>query len=298
MVSTADFVQMFVAVVDRTRDAIKDHFRVLLEEKHLYQSIDVPMPTEIALLAKKANRDKLEDSLVNYFDGPWHLHHPATPAPQDPDFKSLGFFSAPIPFIKTHCTECKAVYPFSPMSAIDQFRADPTQGVPLMNSIGQVVQTFALTFLCQGCRRLPEVFLVRRVGPKLTLSGRAPIEHVNVPKVIPEAAKVYVSGGIVAHQSRQTLAGLFLLRTSIEQWIRSLGAKHEKADQAIEWYMSTLPDDFKSWVPSLREIYGALSEAIHKADGSAELFEKTNADIERHFDARRVRGLPDPKAPI
>jgi hypothetical protein len=35
-------------------------------------------------------------------------------------------------------------------------------------------QVFALAFHCQSCKRIPEVFMVRREGPRLTLTGRAP----------------------------------------------------------------------------------------------------------------------------
>jgi hypothetical protein len=162
---------------------------------------------------------------------------------------------------------------------------------------GGVVQSFVLSFLCQGCKLIPEVFLVRRVGAKLTLCGRSPIEHVEIQKFLPASARHYLASAMVARQSGQTLAGLFLLRTFIEQWLRLAGATHQYADQVIDWYMSTLPEDFRQHYPSLRDIYGALSDAIHKADASAELFDKARTDIETHFDARRLRKLPDPKPP-
>jgi hypothetical protein len=61
--------------------------------------------------------------------------------------------------------------------------------------------------------------------------------------------------------------------------------------------MSTLPEDFRAHFPSLRDIYGVLSDAMHKADASPEIFNKAKADIEMHFDARRLRRLSDPKPP-
>lgn len=125
--------------------------------------------------------------------------------------------------------------------------------------------------------------------------GRSPIEHVDVPEHLPSGrVRDYYSGAIVAHQSGQTLAGLFLLRTFIEQWVKSLGAPHEYADKAIEWYMDTLPHFFKAAFPSLRDLYGELSIAIHAANASAELFDGTKRKIDKHFDGRRVHEIALP----
>jgi hypothetical protein len=296
--------QIFAMVEEGTRRVIGDQLQKLLEEKHLYQSLDVPLSSSLALLEKKSNKDEFDNRILangkRKFDGRWVFHHPATAAPQSVSLAvgiSPQFIAMPLPFIKTYCTECEAVFPFNPVRVIDQLEPEPTTVSPLASRSGETVQVFAFTYLCQGCRLVPEVFLVRRVGSKLRLSGRAPIEHVAVAKYIPPKAKDYFSGAIVAHQSGQTLAGLFLLRTAIEQWIRSLGAAHEKADQAIDWYMSTLPTDFRSWAPSLRDVYSVLSDALHKADASVAIFDKAKTDIDRHFDARRVRDLKEPQAP-
>jgi hypothetical protein len=45
-------------------------------------------------------------------------------------------------------------------------------------------------------------------------------------------------------------------------------------------------------MPSLREWYDKLSEALHSAREGAPLFETAKAQIERHFDIRRVFKIP------
>ncbi len=133
------------------------------------------------------------------------------------------------------------------------------------------------------------MFIVRRENFKLTLSGRAPIEHIEIPRTIPKNIQRFYSGAIVAYQSGQTLAGIFLLRTLIEQWAKSVATEKDlQADEAIDSYLITLPDDFKGRFPSLRVLYGELSLDIHTATGSAELFEKARNQIDEHFEARRL----------
>jgi adenylate kinase len=80
----------------------------------------------------------------------------------------------------------------------------------------RLIITRALSYQCQSCKGVPEVFLVRREHLKRTNAGRAPIEHVEVPKDIPKHVSRFFRGAIVAHQSGQTLAGIFLLQTLIE----------------------------------------------------------------------------------
>jgi len=286
------------AIEQAIQQKIADTLKKLLEQKHLYQSLDVAIDDVAAPIAKAAMREgnfeeRLEVHGIKFFGGRWFFENPTLPhVPSSPvtDRDCM----VPVRDIKTFCKQCGRIEPFNLLVAVDFLSL--AGGLDRVYRFGvERTQIFVLSFLCQGCKRVPEVFVVRRVGGKITNCGRSPIEHVEVAKYVPEAAKQYVSGAIVAHQSGQTLAGLFLLRTSIEQWIRSLGADHDKADQAIDWYMSTLPLDFNARFPSLRDVYSRLSDAMHKADASAVLFDQAKADIESHFDARRVFKLEDPK---
>jgi hypothetical protein len=62
-------------------------------------------------------------------------------------------------------------------------------------------------------------------------------------------------------------------------------------DEQGEAYQATLPTDFKSRFPSLSDIYGRLSVAMHKADADAALFEECCAKVVKHFEARRLFDL-------
>jgi hypothetical protein len=120
------------------------------------------------------------------------------------------------------------------------------------------------------------------------------MEHVAVPIAVPAAVRRFYVGAAIAHQSGHTLAGVFMLRTLIEQWARLTTASTKRdADQVLDEYMDTLPTDFRDRFPSMRALYSELSADIHSATGSVELFEKARKEIDEHFDARRVFKLPD-----
>ena len=189
------------------------------------------------------------------------------------------------PDAKLFCKTCDRLEPFNGVAASNVLnRSAPSAGGILHK--GKLVQAYCLSYLCQSCKLVPEVFLVRRVGTRLSLSGRAPIEHVPVSRAIPKEVANFFSGALVAHQSGQTLAALFLLRTLCEQWTRRFADAADQAHVALDKYMDGLPDDFKGRFPSLRTMYGDLSAALHSANASDELFESTRALIEEHFEAR------------
>jgi hypothetical protein len=186
--------------------------------------------------------------------------------------------------VKLFCSSCDREEPFNPVDGKDEASQVDTNGI--------INQIFVLSFQCQSCKGMPEVFMVKRKDWKLTLTGRCPMEKVQVPKYIPKLHANYYSDAVIAFNSGQTLAGLFLLRTFIEQYaIRVTGKTDLLADQIIDLYMNGLPEDFKKRFPSLRKIYGDLSDAIHKANASDELFKQSLSDIDAHFDAKRLYKL-------
>ncbi len=202
-------------------------------------------------------------------------------------FKFLWFR---VDTVKLFCLKCKRVEPYNLV-----LTQDTTERAGYVGASPQTVQVFTFAFLCQSCKAVPETFLVRRTYLKLTLCGRAPMEHVATPSFLPKNQQGYFRDAIVAYNAGQVLPGLFMLRTTIEQFVREQYGKiidtPEALTAAFDAYMTSLPEAFRSTFPSLPDLYGKLSEALHIANASPELFESARASIEKHFDARRLFGL-------
>lgn len=255
--------------------------KTLIERKHLYQSVVVPETDSYASIKPDKTRvtEKLSQ-LTQAMTSGW-----ATEAVR-PGARPIHL---QVPDVKVFCGRCRRVEAYNSAYVLEVFSKIRGEREVAENG---TQQAFLLAYQCQSCKSTPELFLIRRRGLKLTNEGRSPIEHVEVPPFVPDSVQRFFGGSIVAYQSGQTLAGVFLLRTLVEQWARSAGgSKKEQADQVMEDYMVTLPDDFKNRFPSMRTLYGELSVDIHNATGSAELSEKAMAQITQHFDVRRMFGL-------
>jgi len=282
---------------------VTETLKSLLETKHLYQSLMVESSDLLAALLSKRQSllllpERVKMEFYKVIQDNWIPLDNA-----DPPVSSLAPPPARIQFqtpdVKLFCAVCDRREAFNSISSVD-FLQRSSAPVPFKSG-RDTVQIFTLSFLCQSCKIVPEVFLVRRTGRKLTNSGRSPIEHVEVPAAIPKQIERFYSDAIVAYQSGQVLAGVFLLRTLVEQWARSVVRQPGlQADQVLDGYMETLPADFKDRFPSMRSLYGDLSEDLHAATGSPKLFEKARSDIVEHFEARRlfkVSTSPGPPAP-
>jgi len=153
-------------------------------------------------------------------------------------------------------------------------------------------QIFVLQYECQNCKGEPVSFLVKRDGVRITLTGRSPIEKVNVPNFIPKNVRKYYRGSLVAFNSGANLPAMFMLRTMIEQHMRSTvkaGSQRMTGEELAAAYSDTLGAIFNSQFQSLRPVYLALSEAIHAAlDDKPEIFEAEHANILRHFEAKEA----------
>jgi hypothetical protein len=254
--------------------------KLLLETKHLYQSATVEL--DIWREPKNAQSWKLTAARAE-----WAVFDADSPAVSYLA-KSAYDITVHVPDVKLFCHRCERVEAFNSISRQEFTRRGRYERKPATTN--DDIQVFVLSFLCQSCKGVPEVFIVRRQGLKLTLCGRAPMEVADVPPAIPRAIRQYYSSALVAHQSGQTLAGLFLLRTLIEQWARSqIGEPAPpRADELMDKYMAILPGNFKSQFPSMRSLYDNISVDIHTAVGSGDLFDSALAEITEHFDARRL----------
>lgn len=149
---------------------------------------------------------------------------------------------------------------------------------------------FFLVYQCQRCQGEPEGFLVRRKDWTFMLEGRSPIEIIEVPNFVPKGQAHFVRDAIVARNSGKILAALFYLRTFIEQFARAKtgNQKRDPGDQVMDEYSATLPDKLRDQMPSLKEWYGKLSDAVHAARADADFFDEALPPILKHFEIRKV----------
>ena len=132
--------------------------------------------------------------------------------------------------------------------------------------------------------------MVRRNGWDLFLEGRSPMEGVPVESFLPKDERAFFRNAIIAKNSGRALAGLFYLRTFIEQFARRKVSSSARlsGDELMSKYADTIPLPQRDQMPSLREWYDKLSEALHAAREDTELFDDAKKEIERHFDFRRL----------
>jgi hypothetical protein len=288
--------------------AVEEALKRLLSEKHLYQSVE-PDFQFMPELAQKVQAQK--PTMPQLIQGGVPAIHPSAQALAK---SALGlaqyawtpyirsgqdkpqFFPTPsatianpiqfqMPTVNTFCCDCQERWPFNPVFDGGTCVVDSPQN-----------QRYFFGYQCQQCKGPAVRFMVRREGLKLRLAGRDPIEVLPTPKVLPKAPSRFYGDAQIAHHAGQTLAAIFLLRTFVEQFWRSLPQvqailQHQPratGDEQGAAYQATLPDDFKNRFPSLPEVYGKLSAAMHEARADATLFEECCASTVKHFDARRI----------
>lgn len=284
-------------------NAIIEGIKELLEQKHLYQNVVVSFPPFETIYKNVSRIENIEEIQPNVLKECQLIYNTATGfgwrVPSPIEGRRLPFYNGNAPertiveidftppTVKTFCSVCESIQPYNYVHGIEiskDFR-DISQ---IENPVE--VQIFALAFECQSCKSFPEVFMIRREKMKIYLTGRSPIEQVDIPKFIPKQQRKFFSDAIIAYNSGQILAGKFLLRTFIEQHVRDFAKDKtsQNTDELFEKYAASLPDDFKKRFPSLSSIYGQLSIDIHGANELPETFIQARKDIEKHFEAKKL----------
>ena len=292
--------KLMVAVV------VEEKLKILLEEKHLYQSVRLSYDALVNRVSVELTNTYfpdvtnssqfIADSLLN---SSWHVDDPGKSRKGYIAFGDIPDLLESLEFkiagIRTNCGNCNKVSPMNLIKATEVV-SDSRSQTDFKLDKDHNVYTFA--FQCQNCRAGIEVFIVARKYDKLTLVGRTPMERVQTPESIPNKQKKYYSGAIMAFNSGQVLPALFMLRTFIEQYTRTIvrqvepdKAELDKVDVILKKYMEGLPDNFNSRVPSLKDVYNYLSIAIHEADESEDLFRESRTKIEKHLNTKRLLGL-------
>jgi hypothetical protein len=273
---------------DTETQLIERAFQDLINTKHLYQSIEIDFKPAIvtAAIAEKARRTQLAAAgggnagpslevithglLTELEARDWTFVS---------DVAKRGRFLFTLPPVKTLCSVCDDVAPFNLWT--DAYA--PTW------SLGNQTQVFCLPLQCQGCRSSVILFMVARHGRKIQLVGRSEFEEVKVPPSIPKEQKVFYSQALIAFNCNQILPALFLLRTLIEQHMRRVtGLTELRGDELCDEYGKTLDADFKGRFTSFKDVYGKLSEALHRADPNKSLFESELERVVNHFDALNI----------
>lgn len=278
----------------------------LLENKHLYQSVNIG-PAEI--LKQQIDQERqanLKQALFAWSSQELPKMRFALAQQQLSVVARGASQAAPALTLVLHhpslfCRNCERREAFAPIWYTDvsnEIRQAIASGVSKQVSLPDGFQHFFLVYQCQRCLGKPESFLVRREGWILGLHGRSPIELVEVPAYVPKPESWFYRDAVIAFNSGKILAALFYLRTFVEQFARRVTGLKGKitGDEIFDEYYKTLPAPMKDEMPSLREWYEKLSEALHSARADAPLFETAKTEIEKHFDIRRVFKMQEGKS--
>ena len=120
-----------------------------------------------------------------------------------------------------------------------------------------------------------------------------------IESYIPKAEQWLLSGAIVAAQTGNVLAGLFYLRSFIEQFARRQTGLTGRVtgEEIFAAYQELLPENYRAHMPSLGSWYEQLSVPIHAASADMSVFEEAKSDILEHFDFRRIYKLTELNQP-
>lgn len=273
--------------------------KVLLEEKHIYRHVVMDAKTLISAWAAKAT-----PMGVIAEEGEFEKHH-FTLGDRQVEFLERGVPQASpaltliIENPKLFCIGCGEREVFRPVwyqDVINELRKPRAYSSATdAKNFGDGFQLFYITFQCQRCLAKPEGFIVRREGWKLSLHGRSPMEHVDVPKYIPKPERDHFRDALIAVHGGKTLAGLFYLRMFMELFARRATGETGRCygDELMEAYYKILPPAHRDTLPNFKEWYGKLSEPMHTGKSDEVLFEEAREAIDRHFDMRRLFKIPE-----
>jgi hypothetical protein len=283
-----------------------EELKNLLQNKHLYQHVKINAPE---ILKQQIDSEK-QQNLKTYLED-WGTKELPTMrfvladrqlslAPRGASTPSAVLTLVP-PNASLFCGKCGRREAFAPIwysdaaNEINKVNLHGSKQINLPNDF----QLFFLVYQCQRCFGTPEGFLVRRTGWNLSLQGRSPIELIETPAYIPNSELHHYRNAVLAFNSGKVLAALFYLRTFIEQFARRVTGRTGRAtgEEILNDYYETLPSKTKDQMPSLREWYDKLSDALHSANPDSGLFETARTQIDKHFDIRRVFNIPENAAP-
>lgn len=275
-------------------EAIASSFKALMETKGLYQSVPIDRASALQQV-----RDRTLPAFVNEFERLLRRGYPERGGLTlaDSDLYLAGtqqqlLVLRPVN-VKLFCAKCDRDEAFKPLwsQEITNEISKPSAGKGnAAREFPVDFQIFSLVYQCQSCLGLPEIFLIKRAGQKIAIQGRSPIQSVAVPTYIPKEEAKWYRESLIARNAGRTLAAIFYLRTFIEQFARRVTQIQDRrsGEEILSEYNTTIPEPPRSSMPSLKQCYEKLSEAIHTANENADLLKSTIEDVDTHFDFRRV----------
>jgi len=285
--------------------AYAEALKSLLERKNLYQSIEADFTAAAAKFMESTGEDAPSPrSMATVVGSPgptpeerWDAHlrqyrhaELIIDVPNVQKVVSLGHVQHQIqpiafdlPTVLINCQNCKNVLP----AHNPGYGGLQEQPRALKVGVGDkgMVQIFTFPYQCQSCKKEPLVFMVRRVGSKFTLVGRSHLFKSDIPKSVPDEERDFLNRAILANGTGNTLAGLFLLRVFIEQYMRRVtGTKVKiRGDDLADRYALLLNEEFPKSMPAFKALYEDLSICMHGANASVEKFESILKVIYKHF---------------
>ena len=284
----------------RLVEAASNELVSLLETKHLYQRVRIPIEDVIAEGRKTIasyDRDKYDRAAKTAFDGKFLLT-PKMLYLVERGGRQLPTLALLLRNVKLFCKVCDSAEAYSLLwfcdataETLNTRTANPLLELPLRNWF----QVFVLLYQCQICKSDPVSFIVRRENWHLILEGRSPIEEVEVPKEIPKIEAHLYKDSVIAMQTGKYLAAILYLRVFIEQFgRRQTGISgRENGEVILDAYAKQIPEGQRGQMPSLKAQYDRLSEAIHLANEDKELYEECRTAVNEHFELRRLFKLSE-----
>jgi len=299
-----DATEGAVRVIPLLNKEIEEKFQSLLQTKHLYQKVVVDWQKIAETLKGRVISAWHQEFLQYIRDVP---HMPFTPVtqlrgPVQPQGERGALGQVPLVLLLKNvtmfCRQCDRREAFRPIWYRDvavELKQLPSSGLVRHLPLADMFQDFVLVYQCQHCEGVPETFVVRRDNWSLSLDGRSPMASVETLPYIPKKEDHLFRDAIIAHGSGKTLAGLFYLRTFIEQFGRRITGLYGKktGDEILSEYSKTLPANVRDSMPSLADWYEKLSIALHSANPDEELFKNAQEKIEKHFEIRKAMSISE-----
>jgi hypothetical protein len=247
-------------LIPRLNAEIKTAIQCLLETKHLYQKVTIDSEKVVAEVKEKVI-SSFHRELFDYIDDVSRMTFtPATQlfGPVQPQGSRGVLGQMPLVLLLTNvtlfCRECDRREAFRPILYKDlavELRPLPASKLVRHLPLPETFQDFVLVYQCQRCEGVPETFIVSRHDWILSLDGRSPMATVEAPSCIPKKEGYLFRDAIIANGSGKTLAGLFYLRTFVEQFGRRVTGISGKntGDEILSEYAQTLPVSLRDSMP-------------------------------------------------